>query len=479
MRTVVRQAWSAALQADTDGPTDGQLLECFLNRQEEPAFEALVRRHGPMVLGVCNRILRNHHDAEDAFQATFLVLVRKADSVVPREMVANWLYGVAYMTAIKARARTGKVRARERQVAQMPEPEMMTPVPEHWEDWRELLDQELSRLPDKYRVPIVLCDLENRSRKEAARQLGWAEGTLSGRLSRARRMLAERLRKRGMNLSAGLLALMLAQQATALVPEAIVNATVQAGSLFAAGQTAASVASATVAALTEGVLRAMLLTKVKTCATILLALGLLVSGAGVTLSPSAAAEPVQIGQQGDQGEKQNGQQGDQGEKQNGQQGEQGEKQNGQAGQQGENQNGQQGEQGDKQNGQQGDQGDNQNGQNGGQGARQNGQNGNQPNQANGNQGNQGRGNQANGNQGNQGNQIKGNQANGNQANGNQGNGNQGNQIKGNPGNGNQPNQANMNQGNGQQNGQNGNKNAPNGNQNVQKGNGQNGNDQNK
>ena len=153
--------------------------------KDEAAFEALVRRHGPMVLGVCRRVLRNHHDAEDAFQATFLVLVRKAASIVPREMVANWLYGVAYRTALKARSMIARQRVRERQVTEMPEPEAAEPD-DCWRDLQPLLDQELSRLPDKYRVPIVLCDLEGKTGKEAARQLGWPEGTVASRLARGR-----------------------------------------------------------------------------------------------------------------------------------------------------------------------------------------------------------------------------------------------------------------------------------------------------
>src|SRR5207244_3033628 len=140
-------------------------------RRDEAAFEALVRRHGPMVLGVCLRVLRRHADAEDAFQATFLVLARKAASVVPREMLPNWLYGVAQQTAVRARAAAARRRAREKQVTHTPEPAAKPPAP--WDDLEPLLDEELSKLPDKYRVPVVLCDLEGKTRKQAAGQLGW------------------------------------------------------------------------------------------------------------------------------------------------------------------------------------------------------------------------------------------------------------------------------------------------------------------
>src|SRR5262249_9287871 len=146
------------------GLTDGQLLGRFLSSRNEAAFAALVRRHGPMVLGVCRRILGDFHDAEDAFQATFLVLARKAASVVKRESLGNWLYGVAYRTALQARVTNARRRARERPMRDMPHPELPPAEPQ---DWRPLLDRELSRLPEKYRAAIVLCDLEGRTRREA------------------------------------------------------------------------------------------------------------------------------------------------------------------------------------------------------------------------------------------------------------------------------------------------------------------------
>ena len=252
--------------------TDGQLLECFIRRREEAALAALVRRHGPMVWGVCRRVLRNHHDAEDAFQAVFLVLVRKAASVAPRERVANWLYGVAYQTARKARATAAKRGARERQVTEMPEP-----VAEQGLvcDLQPLLDEELSRLPDKYRVPIVLCDLHGKTRKEAARQIGCPEGTVAGRLARARAMLAKRLARRGQTASGGALAM------SASVPTSVMASTIKAATLVAAGQAAAGVVSVKAAALTEGVLKAMLLTKLKTAAAVLLAVAALSGAAGL------------------------------------------------------------------------------------------------------------------------------------------------------------------------------------------------------
>ena len=168
------------------GLSDEQLLGRFVERQEGAVFEAIVRRHGPMVWGVCRRVLRDYHDAEDAFQATFLVLARRASAVMPREKLGNWLYGVAYQTAMKARVMRAKRRMREGQVSDMPEP-----MPDDLRDAvAESIDRELSRLPEKYRIPVVLCDLEGRAHKEVANQLGWPVGTVSSRLSRARARLA-------------------------------------------------------------------------------------------------------------------------------------------------------------------------------------------------------------------------------------------------------------------------------------------------
>src|SRR5262249_25132927 len=150
-------------------------------RREGAFFEVLVRRHGPMVLGVCQRILRNPHDAEDAFQATFLVLAQRAASVVPRQLVGNWLHGVAYRTALEARRRAARWLAREKQVNDIPHPKVEEP--ETWQELLPFLDRELDRLPAKYRAPVVLCHLEGRTRKEAAGQLGLPVGTLSGRLT--------------------------------------------------------------------------------------------------------------------------------------------------------------------------------------------------------------------------------------------------------------------------------------------------------
>jgi RNA polymerase sigma factor (sigma-70 family) len=279
------------------GLTDGDLLERYINHRDEAAFAGLVRRHGPMVWGVCRRIVGEHHEAEDAFQATFLVLVRKASAIAPRHMVVNWLYGTACQTALKARASAAKKRTRERLVVQMPEPAVAND--DAGRDLHGLLDQELSRLPDKYRVAIVLCDLEGRTRKEAARRLRVPEGTLSGRLSRGRAMLAKRLARHGLPLAGAPVAVLLTQSAaTAGVPRLLVSATLRAAAAFAAEQAAATgVISPAVAALVEGVLKTVLLKKLKIAALALLVVLACIGGGALALpSASPSAKRNTIGQ---------------------------------------------------------------------------------------------------------------------------------------------------------------------------------------
>jgi RNA polymerase sigma factor (sigma-70 family) len=267
-----------ALHSPGDGLTDGQLLGQFVARRDEAAFATLVRRHGPMVFGVCRRILRNTQDAEDAFQASFLVLARKASRVANREAVGSWLYGVAYRAALGARASGLRRKAKEQQVEDMPHPLVM---PEEGQpELLARLDRELARLPEKFRIAVVLCELEGRSRKEAARQLGLPEGTLSSRLGRARKMLARRMG--GPAMGASLTALFALEAGAAVVPGPLVASTVRA---------AGGVVSAGVVALAEGVLKAMLLTKIKAAGLVLL-LAASVGVGSVTLTyRTAAAEP--------------------------------------------------------------------------------------------------------------------------------------------------------------------------------------------
>jgi RNA polymerase sigma factor (sigma-70 family) len=276
---VLRQLRRAVLPPDGGPLTDGQLLESFLDGRDEAALAALVRRHGPMVWGVCRRVLTNHHDAEDAFQATFLVLVRKAASVRPRALVGNWLYGVARQTALKARALAARRKGRERQVTEMPEAAVADQ--DRGDDLLKLLDEELGRLPDKYRAVLVLCDLEGKTRREVAGQLDLAEGTVASRLARGRAMLGRRLTRRGVALPAGALAAVLARQVSAGVPAPVLSATIKAVTVVAVGKAATGVIAAPAAALAEGVLKAMLMCKLKAALAVVLALGLLATGAAV------------------------------------------------------------------------------------------------------------------------------------------------------------------------------------------------------
>jgi RNA polymerase sigma factor (sigma-70 family) len=258
-------------------PTDGVLLTAFVQHRQEAALTALVHRHSGMVWSVCRRLLGDGQDAEDAFQATFLVLVRKAANLRAPEKVASWLYGVARQTAVRMRALRARQGNREKQVAVMPEPAKQEP--EDASDLASILDEELSRLPDKYRTVLILCDLEERPRSEVARQLGCPEGTVAGRLARARALLAGRLTRRGVTTPAGSLA-------PALAPPALVSSTVQAALTGAA--------SATVALLTQGVLNAMFLNRLKIGLVVLLVL-VLGTGGGVLLS--SAGQPQQQNQQ--------------------------------------------------------------------------------------------------------------------------------------------------------------------------------------
>jgi RNA polymerase sigma factor (sigma-70 family) len=251
-------------------PADGQLLGWFAANRDEAAFAALVRRHGPMVLGTCRRVLGHAQDAEDAFQATFLLLAQKA-SAVRRDAVAGWLHGVARRVALEARSARARRQLRERQVDELPQPAVAAAEPQ---DWPPLLDRELARLRAEYRAAVVLCDLEGLSRKEAARRLGVPEGTLSSRLARGRALLARRLAKCGVTLSAAALAAV-AREAQA-APAALASETVRVGLLVAAGQVAA--VSTPVAGLTREVLKAMFLGKLKVVAATAVVLAALGAG---------------------------------------------------------------------------------------------------------------------------------------------------------------------------------------------------------
>ena len=296
---VVRELRTLFVSGTLGRLEDVQLLDRYVGENDEGAFETLVTRHGPMVWGVCKRVLGNHQDAEDAFQATFLILARRAPSIRPREMLGNWLYGVAYRTASKARSTRFKRNARETTVNELPEP--IVGARNVHDDLGDRLDHELTRLPEKYRVPIILCDLQEKSHKDAAILLGWPIGTVSGRLSRGRTLLAKRLRRDEPTPSGSALALLLSPDIfLASLPHGLVDSTSKAAGLIALSRSATlGVVSTQVAVLTEGVLKSMFMTKIK-IATIVVVSGfaLFAGGTGISLIAKAAPGPRQ-----DSGEK--------------------------------------------------------------------------------------------------------------------------------------------------------------------------------
>ncbi len=237
--------------------TDGQLLERFGTGRgpaAEAAFEGLVARHGSMVLRACRSVLRDPHAVDDAFQATFLVLVRKADSIGDRTLLAPWLYGVARRVALKARGQAARRSRREgTSAADAPEPADAGVADAPWLDLRPVLHEELDRLPEKYRKPVILCHLQGMTHSEAAQELAWPVGTVSVRLSRARKLLHDRLSRRGLSATAALwVAALTAEAAAAAVPSTLIRSTAALALAIAGGRgIAAGSASAGVISLTR------------------------------------------------------------------------------------------------------------------------------------------------------------------------------------------------------------------------------------
>jgi RNA polymerase sigma factor (sigma-70 family) len=278
--------WAGAAEADR--LADQELLRRYVRSNDEAAFACLVRRHGPLVLGLCRRILRHEQDAEDAFQATFLVLARKARAIRRRQAVGSWLCGVAFRVATKLRASQARRQAREGPLGD----EAPAATAEDW-TWREVqtvVYAELDKLADKYRAPLLLCCVQGRTRDEAARQLGWGLGVLRGRLDRGRELLRARLVRRGLSLAAAPLALGLAGQASAApaIPLALLSSTVKAALVAAPTTAAAGIISPQAAALAQGVLQAMFLNKVKSLAVGLVALALVGGGVGLVSQRTSA-----------------------------------------------------------------------------------------------------------------------------------------------------------------------------------------------
>jgi RNA polymerase sigma factor (sigma-70 family) len=274
----IRLAWAPP----EDVLSDAELLGRFVAERDEEAFAALVRRHGPMVLGVSRRLLPGAHDCEDCFQAVFMVLACKAAAVVKRASVACWLHGVALRCALGARAAAARRRAKEGPMDGVPEPTVAPPEPR---DWVAVLDDELGKLAEKYRSVLLLCDLQGRTRKEAARLLGVPPGTVDSRLAAARKSLAGRLTRRGVTLPAGAML-------TAAVPATLACSTVRAAALAAAGQAAAA---STAALLMREVLTVMFVKKLcKAAAVAVLAVAALGGGLayrGVGPGAAHAAPP--------------------------------------------------------------------------------------------------------------------------------------------------------------------------------------------
>jgi RNA polymerase sigma factor (sigma-70 family) len=269
--------------------SDGELVGAFVTVRDADAFAELVRRHGPMVLGVCRRLVGDRTAADDAFQAVFLVLARRASAVRPREQVGNWLYGVAYRTALKARMVLARRRSREKQVDVMPEP--TAPARTDWTDVLPVIDEELAKLPDKLRVPVVLCDLEGRPQREVAKHLNVPAATLATRLASARRTLAVRLSRRGVTLSGGALASLLGTHAAAsAVPPALADGLARAAEVVVAGGALDSLVSANAVQLSEGVMRMMMLAKLKAVAVTAVTALALTTGLGLGLLPANAGD---------------------------------------------------------------------------------------------------------------------------------------------------------------------------------------------
>jgi RNA polymerase sigma factor (sigma-70 family) len=275
--------------------TAGRLLERFLAGHDDAAFRALLQRHGPMVLGVCRRLLRHEQDAEDAFQATFLVLVRKATTIAKRHAVGSWLYGVAYRVALKARTwalrrRTHETQAVTRSMADSPD-ELL------WRDLKPVLDDEVHRLPEKYRAPVVLCYLEGKPYAEAAQQLGCSKATISLRLAEARERLRERPNRRGVVFGVGLFPQVLAPHRMAgPVPDNLTNTTAQAALRWmAGGRTATHTLSASVESLVQASLSISAWARLKIAAAILLAAAVVGGGTGVIVFHTLRDEPRATG----------------------------------------------------------------------------------------------------------------------------------------------------------------------------------------
>ena len=293
-RGILRDIHTLYTVGTMGGRTDAELLERFLARGDsdaEDAFATLVARHGPMVLGVCRRMLPASHDAEDAFQATFLVLARRAASIVRRERLASWLYSVAVRTAQVARRRVARQRAAERRLMDETSEAKSEPA-EDREDLLPILDEELNRLPHRYRVALVACELEGKPRREAARQLGIPEGTLSTHLARGRKLLRERLQRRGVSLGVGPIAGLAGPLVENAVPERLIGPTVRAALVDSSAAGATAIVTTAVSSLAERVLKMMFLARLSlVVAALTTAAAGMATAVALGWTPTAAESP--------------------------------------------------------------------------------------------------------------------------------------------------------------------------------------------
>ncbi len=274
------------------GLSEWQLLERYVVHRDELAFQLIVTRHGPMVLGICRRMLENPADVDDAFQATFLVLLQRAGSLGPNDTIAGWLHGVAVRVARQAR-HTARRRSRRELGGIAIEPVSPEP-PADDPDLRRILDEEIHRLPSKYRVPIILCYLEGQTHQEASRQLQWPLGTVKGRLARARSLLESRLARRGVAGGATLAALAADSLAEAAVPPALVAATCAAAARISSGALLTHVVSASVAHLSQGAITTMFIHKLKLIAGACVVSGLFLTSAGVLARQATGPQAVDL-----------------------------------------------------------------------------------------------------------------------------------------------------------------------------------------
>src|SRR5437016_616154 len=295
---VLRQLRKLVAEPGMSQRSDQQLLKQFISQHDEGAVAEVLRRHGPMVLDAACCVLHNRHDAEDVYQATFLVLARKAASIRKQASLASWLYGVAYRLAKKARTSAAKRHNCEEQktseVSQTSEVFRNSVMDEMtWREFRLILHQELQRLPDKYRSPLLLCYFEGKTQDEAAEQLQWNKWTLKDRLDSARDLLRRRLTRRGVIPSAALFATLLALDPASAEPEAILDSLAHACSLLAVGQPTAGAVSAQAVKLSALAIRSMAFTQAKLAVGIFFIFGLIAAGAGMATYQISKDDPLQ------------------------------------------------------------------------------------------------------------------------------------------------------------------------------------------